>query len=226
MKRAILLVDHGSRRPEANALLEAVAELVAERVPDVIVRCAHMDLAEPDIAAGIAACAAAGADAIVVHPYFLGPGNHTTDDIPRLVRASRGSPSRCRHSRQPAPRSASEARRRGARSRRRIPRLGGAPRLGTPAESHLVRVVLRPGRARHLLPLLQPVPRRERRPQRHAARDRAGHPALGRDSGAAVLGTDRRPHRPAGPGVGRAVPGCRRLLHRPRRESTASRRSS
>ena len=85
MKRAILLVDHGSRRPEANALLTAVAERVAERVPDVIVRCAHMDLAEPDIAAGIAACVAAGADAIVVHPYFLGPGSHTTDDIPRLV---------------------------------------------------------------------------------------------------------------------------------------------
>ena len=88
MKRAILLVDHGSRRPEANALLETVAEWVAERVPDVIVRCAHMDLAEPDIAAGIAACAADGADAIVVHPYFLGPGNHTTDDIPRLVHAA------------------------------------------------------------------------------------------------------------------------------------------
>lgn len=85
MKRAILLVDHGSRRPEANALLDSVSEMIAERVPDVIVRCAHMDLAQPDIAAGIAACAAAGADAIVVHPYFLGPGSHTTDDIPRLV---------------------------------------------------------------------------------------------------------------------------------------------
>ena len=88
MTRAILLVDHGSRRPDANTLLETVADLVAERVPDVIVRFAHMERGEPDIAAGIAACAAAGADAIVVHPYFLGPGHHTTDDIPRLVRAA------------------------------------------------------------------------------------------------------------------------------------------
>ena len=88
MTRAILLVDHGSRRTEANALLDAIAAMVAARLPDAIVRCAHMDLAEPDIAQGIAACVEAGADSIVVHPYFLGPGNHTTEDIPRLVRAA------------------------------------------------------------------------------------------------------------------------------------------
>ena len=29
-----------------------------------------------------------GADAIVVHPYFLGPGNHTRNDIPKLVAAA------------------------------------------------------------------------------------------------------------------------------------------
>jgi sirohydrochlorin ferrochelatase len=86
VKRAILLVDHGSRRPEANAQLEAVAAEVAKRAPDVFVTCAHMELAPPDIAAGIAACAGAGADAVVVHPYFLAPGRHTTRDIPRLVR--------------------------------------------------------------------------------------------------------------------------------------------
>jgi sirohydrochlorin ferrochelatase len=85
VKRAILLVDHGSRRAEANALLTQVAELLAQRLPETIVHCAHMDLAEPGIAQGIAACAAAGAREIVVHPYFLGPGNHTTNDIPRLV---------------------------------------------------------------------------------------------------------------------------------------------
>jgi sirohydrochlorin ferrochelatase len=88
VKRAILLVDHGSRRPEANALLERVAELVAKHAPEAIVRWAHMDLAEPSIAQGIDACANAGAREIVVHPYFLGPGSHTTVDIPRLVRAA------------------------------------------------------------------------------------------------------------------------------------------
>ncbi len=90
MKRAILLVDHGSRRPEANALLDGVAELLRARAPERLVQVAHMELAEPDIEAGIDTCAAAGAEEIVVHPFFLGPGRHTTDDIPRLVSAAAG----------------------------------------------------------------------------------------------------------------------------------------
>ena len=85
MKRAILLVDHGSRRNEANALLDEIAALVAARSPDDIVRTAHMELAAPSIAQGLAACAAAGAEEVVVHPYFLGPGDHASSDIPRLV---------------------------------------------------------------------------------------------------------------------------------------------
>jgi len=85
VKRAILLVDHGSRRREANEQLERMAELVAERAPDAIVRVAHMEIAEPDIAHGVDACAAEGADEIVVLPYFLAPGKHSMNDIPRLV---------------------------------------------------------------------------------------------------------------------------------------------
>lgn len=85
MKPAILLVDHGSRRPEANAQLEALADRLRARVGDRFVAIAHMELAEPSIAQGIGACVASGAREIVVHPFFLGPGNHTTRDIPQLV---------------------------------------------------------------------------------------------------------------------------------------------
>jgi sirohydrochlorin ferrochelatase len=83
--RAILLVDHGSRRPEANALLDSVAAELSRRMSDHVVRVAHMDVAEPTVAQGIDACVEAGAREIVVHPYFLGPGNHTRESIPRLV---------------------------------------------------------------------------------------------------------------------------------------------
>ncbi len=88
MKRAVLLVDPGSRRPEANRVVEALAEALRGRAPGQVVRVAHLELAEPDIGAGIDACVAAGADQIDVHPYFLGPGNHTSRDIPRLVEAA------------------------------------------------------------------------------------------------------------------------------------------
>jgi sirohydrochlorin ferrochelatase len=83
--RAILLVDHGSRRSEANAMLEEIATRVQECAPDWIVRTAHMESASPTIAEGIEACVSAGARELVVHPFFLAPGNHTTHDIPRMV---------------------------------------------------------------------------------------------------------------------------------------------
>lgn len=85
MSRAILLVDHGSVKREANEMLADVAVLL-QRLTDVpIIRIAHMELAEPTIAQGVAACVAAGATEITVHPYFLAPGRHSTTDIPRMV---------------------------------------------------------------------------------------------------------------------------------------------
>ena len=85
MKRAILLIDHGSRRDEANALLDAVAEQVRKRTPASIVEVAHLEITEPNIAEGIDACVEKGATQIVVHPFFLGPGRHTSEDIPEQV---------------------------------------------------------------------------------------------------------------------------------------------
>jgi len=83
---AIVLVDHGSRRPEANESLEGVAALVRAAAPGRAVRCAHMELAPPGLADAIDACVADGAREIVVVPYFLAPGSHSTRDIPALAR--------------------------------------------------------------------------------------------------------------------------------------------
>jgi len=81
----IVLVDHGSKRDEANALLEDVAQLFRGVSGAHIVEIAHMELAEPTIAQAIARCVAQGARRVVVHPYFLAPGRHSTTDIPRMV---------------------------------------------------------------------------------------------------------------------------------------------
>ena len=84
--RAILLIDHGSVRAEANHMLACVANLLQSMVGEsVIVRFAHMELAEPSIAAGVQACAAAGATELTVFPYMLSPGKHSTADIPRMI---------------------------------------------------------------------------------------------------------------------------------------------
>ena len=90
---AILIVDHGSRREEANAQLEAIAEMVRALRPEAIIEIAHMELAAPSIAEGLAACRRRGATEVVVVPYFLGTGRHVTEDIPRLVaEAARAHP--------------------------------------------------------------------------------------------------------------------------------------
>ncbi len=47
-----------------------------------------MEIAPPTIAEGIARCADAGAETVIVFPYFLGPGLHTSETIPELVAAA------------------------------------------------------------------------------------------------------------------------------------------
>ena len=87
MQLGLIIVDHGSQRAESNRMLEQVAALFAERFADRygIVEPAHMELAEPSIASAYATAVRRGAQRIVVCPFFLGPGKHWTQDIPRLT---------------------------------------------------------------------------------------------------------------------------------------------
>jgi len=87
--RALILVDHGSRRPEAGEVLLAMVELLRRSVPgDMEVRAAHMEIESPSIAEAIDACAAEGATEIIVSPYMLAHGRHASEDVPRLARAA------------------------------------------------------------------------------------------------------------------------------------------
>jgi sirohydrochlorin ferrochelatase len=84
--KGILIVDHGSVRSEANDMLRSMADLIqAMAGSDVVVRHAHMELADPGIAAGFSSCVEAGATDVTVFPYMLSPGRHSTTDIPRMV---------------------------------------------------------------------------------------------------------------------------------------------
>ena len=84
--KGILIVDHGSQKREANEMLGAMADLIQRMAgPEVVVRYAHMELAQPDIAAGFSSCVQSGATDVTVFPYMLSPGRHSTADIPRMV---------------------------------------------------------------------------------------------------------------------------------------------
>lgn len=87
--KAILLIDHGSRRKEANDMVHCMANLVqALAGPEVIVRPAHMEIAEPTIGQGFASCVEAGATEVVAFPYMLSPGRHSIEHIPEMVAAA------------------------------------------------------------------------------------------------------------------------------------------
>jgi len=85
---SLLLIDHGSRRAEANLQIEAVAARMALLRPQALIEVAHLDCAEPTIAQGIAALIARGATTIQALPYFLSAGRHTQEDIPALCQAA------------------------------------------------------------------------------------------------------------------------------------------
>ena len=85
---AVILVDHGSKVAASNELLEQIVAAFRAQSDWPIVEPAHMELAEPSIETAFARCVAQGAQQVVVMPYFLGPGRHSGQDIPRLAQAA------------------------------------------------------------------------------------------------------------------------------------------
>lgn len=90
MRNALLLIAHGSRQDEANADLGyAVADL-RRRGRFAVVEAAFLELAQPDIDAGAAACVAQGAERVVLLPYFLSAGVHVRRDLAEACRRLAG----------------------------------------------------------------------------------------------------------------------------------------
>ncbi|MEZ6126216.1 MAG: CbiX/SirB N-terminal domain-containing protein [Planctomycetaceae bacterium] len=83
---AVIIVDHGSRKAASNEMLRQAAARFAEQTEWPIVEPAHMELAEPSIAAAFRKCVERGARRVIVFPYFLSPGRHWSEDIPELTR--------------------------------------------------------------------------------------------------------------------------------------------
>lgn len=78
---ALLLIAHGSRRPEANADLEFIAARIRERGRYPIVQVSYLELAEPRIDPGATLCVEKGATEVIMLPYFLSPGIHVVEDL-------------------------------------------------------------------------------------------------------------------------------------------------
>lgn len=81
----IVIVDHGSKKAEANEMLTQFTQMFKSGGEHQIVEMAHMELAEPSIKQAVHRCVQQGASHIVVAPYFLSRGRHVQNDIPQLA---------------------------------------------------------------------------------------------------------------------------------------------
>ncbi len=81
--RAVILFGHGSRDPLWRAPMDAVAERVAGM--NLTVRCAFLELTQPDLQTTVNELVGMGVMHIAIVPMFLGTGRHARADLPRLV---------------------------------------------------------------------------------------------------------------------------------------------
>jgi sirohydrochlorin ferrochelatase len=83
--KAIVILGHGSRVPEANASMVQVASLLKEKYGYPIVEVCNMSRLGPYLEDALKNCIDAGATNITVIPYFLHEGLHMRLDIPRMM---------------------------------------------------------------------------------------------------------------------------------------------
>ncbi|MDH5720621.1 MAG: precorrin-8X methylmutase [Spirochaetia bacterium] len=85
MKKAVLILAHGSRRKEANEQVIVMAKRLAKALSGAKVKAAFMEQAEPSIPDAVNSLVKDGVSEMIVFPYFLVKGVHTTTDIPELL---------------------------------------------------------------------------------------------------------------------------------------------
>ncbi len=83
---SVVLLAHGSRRPETGPWLAARAQEVARLLAVDRVRTAFLRAGRPTLAEAVAGCPAGR---VVLVPLFVGPGEHLDRDLPDAVEALR-----------------------------------------------------------------------------------------------------------------------------------------
>ena len=79
----LLIIAHGSRRMASNDEVREVTRQFNLQEHDYdAVNCAFLELDDPSIPQGLINAIEAGANKIVVLPYFLSAGRHVSEDIP------------------------------------------------------------------------------------------------------------------------------------------------
>jgi sirohydrochlorin cobaltochelatase len=84
-QRALVLFAHGARDPRWAAPFERLQRILQEKLPDVTVPLAFLELMAPRLPELVDSLAQAGCRDVTVVPVFFGQGGHVLRDLPMIV---------------------------------------------------------------------------------------------------------------------------------------------
>ena len=87
MKKAVVLLGHGSIRESANVEVRAMWAMMQAQLPELDIRGSFVEVAEPALENVIEQLVHEQVERIVIVPMFLTRGNHLSNGIPRILYA-------------------------------------------------------------------------------------------------------------------------------------------
>ncbi len=84
-KNGVILFAHGSRDPLWRLPIDAVAQRMQAKQPELPVAVAFLELTEPDLPSTVEGLMKQGVAHVRIVPMFLGVGRHAREDLPELV---------------------------------------------------------------------------------------------------------------------------------------------
>ena len=87
MKKAGVLLGHGSIRESANVEVRAMWAMMQAQLPELDIRGSFVEVAEPALENVIEQLVHEQVERIVIVPMFLTRGNHLSNGIPRILDA-------------------------------------------------------------------------------------------------------------------------------------------
>jgi sirohydrochlorin cobaltochelatase len=87
-KTGAIMITHGSRSAEGNAIMGRVAQRLRVRLGTDLIEPCFMEQNEPTISMAIERLLAHGCNHIFAYAVFLVPGKHLHEDIPAMIAAA------------------------------------------------------------------------------------------------------------------------------------------
>ena len=95
MKKAVIILGHGSRGGGNDTALKRIAEELQRSAGEITIEYGFLQYAQPSADAALDRCIAQGVKEIVIVPFFMQAGGHVTRDIPAFLDKARARHPEC-----------------------------------------------------------------------------------------------------------------------------------